>query len=535
MKPRPDKRLDDVAPVGGDSSSASARPTPGRARTRPSFPFLNTEVAALAGLASVAALCALAVVGLPAALATILAFATFLPYAVARAEGRVVDFGDPIYAVSGIYLLIFALRTYYILAEPVQMVYFSARPYRDALSGSLASALLGYVILVVAYYSGLGPWLASHIRPPVSSFSAQRPRLRVVSIFVIGLIPQAIVLVVVGRSFNSQADSFSFSGTENLTLQLTLFIFYGLTAASLLAARRRGAARDWRSVALVGGMLVVIALAAFAYAYKAALIFAVAIVALAAHYRYRPLSPRAVAVAVGLLVFVIFPVVNAERALINEGRLSRGGIVGRIEAGTIGSVGRLVSSGPRGYLDASLGGLLRRSNGVDSLALIERYTPEVRPYQHGVTYVALPAEAYVPRALWPGKPIPLSSDFARLYGGRPGIQTNFSITNFGDLYMNFGIWGILVGAAFIGVIYRLIYETFVVRTNASDSGLLIYIGIFLTMIPGVEQELMPVFSQILKALPILFVVAFVLTRNVRVPSLRRTTATPNDRYEQSSG
>src|SRR5262249_10950712 len=159
-----------------------------------------------------------------------------------------------------------------------------------------------------------------------------------------------------------------------------------------------------------------VALVAFAYAYKTGLVYALAIITLSIHYRYRRLSPKMLAVAIGAFVLVIFSVVNAERAVLNENKPSYEGGLGRLQAGTIGTASYLVS-GLHEYLDAGVGGLAERSDGVDSLALIEKYTPRLRPYQWGKTYVALPAEAYLPRAIWHSKPVPFASSFGNVYGG----------------------------------------------------------------------------------------------------------------------
>lgn len=482
-------------------------------------------IGGIALAAGLAALFAFDLWGGTAALAAGFAVTTFLPYALALASGRGIDLGEPIYAVSAIYLLIFPARAIYLLLQPVQMEYFSNLPYRVALQRSLASALLGYVLIVAAYHSGVAQRMGRRI-PRLENRFAGSTGKRALVVYAVGFLVTAAVVVRSHRSFNSGADSFSYSGTENLSLQLTYFLLYGLVVASLVGAARLRTSRDRRGAALAALMVAGIGGTAVVYAQKTALVYALAIVALAVHYRYRRLSPATLAAAVVAFVFVVFPAVTAERSVLNEGRYP--GIVGHIEAGTRGAASYLVSGGFKGYASASLGALMRRSNGVDSLALVEKYTPRVRPYQYGLTYIALPAEAYVPRALWPSKPKPLAGDFARYYMGRPSDTTNFAITNLGDLYINFSIWGIIVGALVLGVVYRLLHHVLVERTRASDAGLLLYIPLCIWIVTGVEQELMPVFSQVLKAIPILLVlVAFTCVARFRslLPG-RRQVANP---------
>ncbi|MEZ5316858.1 MAG: hypothetical protein R2752_05605 [Vicinamibacterales bacterium] len=73
--------------------------------------------------------------------------------------------------------------------------------------------------------------------------------------------------------------------------------------------------------------------------------------------------------------------------------------------------------------------------------------------------------ALVPRVLWPGKPA--TSDprtFGELYFG---FRNAFAVTSAADLRRNYGVAGIVVGMAALGVLLRLIYAALIERRETS--------------------------------------------------------------------
>jgi hypothetical protein len=123
--------------------------------------------------------------------------------------------------------------------------------------------------------------------------------------------------------------------------------------------------------------------------------------------------------------------------------------------------------------------LFNRFYGLDSLAMIILHTKATGQYYLGATYKDL-LYFFVPRVIWPGKPITISYEFGHLLSRYAGWGSGefAASTIFGDLYLNFGALGILAGAPIIGILMRTAYEFLVVRVG-SKSAILIYAVILL--------------------------------------------------------
>ena len=117
----------------------------------------------------------------------------------------------------------------------------------------------------------------------------------------------------------------------------------------------------------------------------------------------------------------------------------------------------------------------RQAGHLQNVALILYYTPEIKPYRDGRFYRLLPLLILVPRTLWPDKrsffqPI----EFSIEYSGQPSSsRTSATITPSGDLYINFGWPGIIVGMLVFGMIYRFFYEF--MSQSSQESFLVLYL------------------------------------------------------------
>jgi O-antigen polysaccharide polymerase Wzy len=112
------------------------------------------------------------------------------------------------------------------------------------------------------------------------------------------------------------------------------------------------------------------------------------------------------------------------------------------------------------YFWLGLDATFRRLDGMGILSVIIRDTPGRVEFQGGwsIAHVAI---AYIPRVLWPGKPILGTGQFiTETYGYGPGIESATGSTWIGELYMNFGWSGVLVGMTLAGVFLRFLQESF---------------------------------------------------------------------------
>ena len=124
-----------------------------------------------------------------------------------------------------------------------------------------------------------------------------------------------------------------------------------------------------------------------------------------------------------------------------------------------------VSVGGRHFLD-----LIKTTHIVDAV-------PEVLEFQYGKTLLAWVATP-VPRSIWPGKPAirPGGDLGTAVFGMRPGSGVPPGIV--GELYMNFGVWGVFVGLFVIGCLLGSLYAT--LRPHFSVPGVVLIYAILVT-------------------------------------------------------
>jgi hypothetical protein len=130
-----------------------------------------------------------------------------------------------------------------------------------------------------------------------------------------------------------------------------------------------------------------------------------------------------------------------------------------------------------------------RSANLDLLADVIRRTPHEIPYWGGATYLSL-VGSFVPRFLWPDKPTKeLGQEFGHRYGyvGSRDSRTAINLPILVEFFVNFGLPGIMVGMALVGVVYRLVERAV---NNPGQDEILSLAGIVL-MIPltNIESDL----------------------------------------------
>ncbi|MCC6651480.1 MAG: oligosaccharide repeat unit polymerase [Candidatus Eisenbacteria bacterium] len=127
--------------------------------------------------------------------------------------------------------------------------------------------------------------------------------------------------------------------------------------------------------------------------------------------------------------------------------------------------------------------MFNRSYGTDSLMLILHRTGETLPFQWGHSVLDL-FTFWIPRLLWPGKPMSFGLTFPATYmpDMHWGSMTYASCSLPGELYLNFHLPGVLVGSALLGVAMRVSYSL----ARSGPGGLLLYGYAFITAMHLVE-------------------------------------------------
>jgi len=109
------------------------------------------------------------------------------------------------------------------------------------------------------------------------------------------------------------------------------------------------------------------------------------------------------------------------------------------------------------------------------VSVLVRDTPRPVPFQKGKTIAPL-LVAPIPRILWPNKPeysvgLWVTEQYSH------GLESHTAPTQIGEFYMNFGLWGVVLGLLLLGMTLRLMHE--LLMRNDSTAFALITALVFL--------------------------------------------------------
>jgi hypothetical protein len=205
----------------------------------------------------------------------------------------------------------------------------------------------------------------------------------------------------------------------------------------------------------------------------------------------RKISLRLLVPGTLIFLFVVVPF-NAEyRSAVRgqQGNLSPAAAI----AGAPDVVSNVLDSNSSGNrLVDSSDRMLRRIRNIDNIAIIVQRTPEAIPYRSPMEFVTAPILGFVPRAIWPGKPLMTSGyQFSQEYYQLPSnVYTSTAIPPIGDLYRHGG-WGtMMIGAVLIGMAFRLFDGLF---QPERDPRAIFFLLVFL---PPLVQSEVDIFSNI---------------------------------------
>lgn len=156
-----------------------------------------------------------------------------------------------------------------------------------------------------------------------------------------------------------------------------------------------------------------------------------------------------------------------------------------------------------------------RQHGLDSLAIVMEKVPEDEPFTFG-SEILLLAVAWIPRQLWPEKPV---ISVGKIFYERffPPIfheGTSAAPTLPGEFYWDLGVVGVIIGMLFIGILWRFMHE-YLVRPKGHLSNALIVSVIFSSFFIPAEQTLVELVSMhLLNFLIIAFITLIISGRNV---------------------
>lgn len=432
-----------------------------------------------------------------------------LPLVIGLARGTL-DLFEPIIPISLLIGLAFGIRAMYFAYDPVtlSLVTLSRVSFDDFTSRALQVTILGYCALLIGYYVISGPLSRAlqGARRYVSRTTWSPSKLRganIVGLMALGVAGTA-ARVATGELGATAGDVNSASFAIGL-----LSSFVQLSACILTLYIAAGDTRRWLRLTLWLGVLPLAAFQTFAFVGKSSLLLTFYVTAAAWHYARRPIRLPLIAAGVVLSVLLVFPALNAFRG--TDDRTLDVAFAGASAEDFSSRVSEIPSlftgmTVPE-YLQLSLESVIGRANGIDSLALIMKYSSALPPS----AYWQIPLYAFVPRVIWPDKPVIVTgAEFARLFvvplevGERD--YPSIGVFHLGDLYATYGFAGVLIGMCVLGCLYRLVYAILDPAHSPDLGRKFLYIFLLWSMVTGFESDIPVVYGNLLKYLLIWYLI-----------------------------
>lgn len=366
----------------------------------------------------------------------VLGIVALAPIHLLRKFGAVWSSLGAIYAVE--WFVTFGVASLVWLGSPTVVGVAMQRAY---ISASIALMTLGIGCFWAGYL-----WLLSRPRSAISSADRVRCEVRWDVVMIVYLIGMA------ARLYSMRLGAYGFTpGLVNgYTMALTL-VGVGAEAAayaafaSMLDHPQRGGRAG---LAIMTAGLVALGLASGDKWEAIRPLLAMGLI----YMSYRRRLPKMfLAATTAVLLLVIVPGSQLFRSHANQAVQPVSQLVG---AGQIQAVGQGLHLTWGRRLGIAGQWLENRPRSIDQIALIVTQTPYPNSYQRGRLWFLAPVYNLIPRFLWPTKPVlSLEYDFDRTYRHLPSsTNTNTGLTQPGDMYINFGLGGVVAGMFLWGLV-----------------------------------------------------------------------------------
>jgi hypothetical protein len=340
------------------------------------------------------------------------------------------------------YLLYFGIGALWMVADPYEVAYdYYLLPY---VTKAALYCLLGYVCMLGGYY---GPWFRKREPREFEDLPTGASVLLLPGVLgVVGNMADTLM----GRAFWMGAN---FSGVLSSMAQLAPLYYFSWALAWLLVLSGRATPiQKW--ILYLGFIPITLLILVNNLSDKSQALTLIVVPLMALWYARRVLPWRSLLVVCLIMIFFIFPFYNNYRML--DPRLS-------LPERASTTMNILTSMDGTDFLDESLGTFKRRVALINSVAIVIRDVPRWVPYEHGDTLFVPAMAFFVPRFIWPDKPLFM---MGRDFGVKFRIvnifdeKTRIAVTVPGELYWNFDLPGILFGMALWGVVVRLVYRRY---------------------------------------------------------------------------
>ena len=446
--------MNSFAAVSGSGQIQSLTGHPARSH----FASLLVPLCAVALFGTVlCVLCFAGSVEITAALpTTVLITLTALP-GIAALTMRGQDLFSPFQLVAFYFLLYYGIR-----AASLQLDPFTTRlgvlEYDDYVPTAAWLAALTFCAFAAGYVVVRSPTPAKYVLRICPRLPRRPPIIRLIAVAGFGVLAHMYILsygVIAGRTYTQSGMR---DMTENpipgwlppcsglVEIAFCLAMIYAMSSDVPSRDRQICKWLAWSSFALIVFKTV-------SQGIREYVLLALALWVLCRHYKVRRVGAGVIAVvlASGVLLFSAFRVLRGNVTLKPPETLSD---VPELIGSSIASVGSLSAED---FASLPVGSVFDRSQGIDALSLVVKYTPERAPWGLGSSYVDIPVQLFVPRALWADKPIwNAHQDFERAYMGIH-VFAQASEHVFPDLYSNFAVFGLVAGALAFGMAFKSFY------------------------------------------------------------------------------
>ena len=433
-------------------------------------------------------------------LALVLTALTSLPL-VTRIVSGTLDVFEPIIPISLLIGLAFGVRTMYLAFDPVTLMplQMGALRFDDFVHSALLLTIAAYSSLLAGYYVIAGPMR-------VAPFSSRRFGRRIWAPSTLNGATITAMIGIAGLVTVVSSPSILDPVTNSTTAVGVLMSFAQLSGCILALHLAAGDTRRWLRLALWCGVLPLSVWQSLALGTKSPILLLLYVVVAARHYEKGRIPLRVLVAGTVVAVLVVFPTVN----LIRQGperplTPSAASMTGAELVAQIASLPTLLSRITLfEYVQIAGEGVISRSTGIDSLALLLRYDVS-RELGDPASYLYIPAYAFIPRVIWPTKPVlNQGTRFGRLLvvPGSEGVNSisSFGIFHMGDLFVSFGLAGVLIGMCVLGCLYRLLYRFFD-PLNTPDLGVkFLYVFLLWNIVSGFQGDIPSAYANTLKSL-----------------------------------
>lgn len=339
----------------------------------------------------------------------------------------------------------------------------------DVIRGQLAT-LLGLFSLLIGYAI------------PVGTFVPFMPRIRN-DWSPAAALGVAILMIPFGWLISAitMTGLVKFSAASGFWSVLSSSSQYGIALAAIVYVRHRSRI----AFAILAVVVPITSFLALFTGSKYAVLIPWAMIVLSTILVQRRIAARWIVLAV-FATALVYPVGMFVRQDILAGNTLSPVTALRQPVATLGRMaGFVTGSEPLNYLQEGLISTVARMDCIGAASVLIRDTPRVSPFQRGRT-LGLFFVAFIPRVLWPGKPIiTIGQWFTDTYGSGPEIESSTAPSQIGEFFINFGYLGIIGGMLVYGILLRLLHQT-LLAGRATTPGLLAGVVVLLHLGTGFQ-------------------------------------------------